>query len=425
MDPQRPPPPPIPSGTGTATGSSAPAATSGGTPSGSGSTGHGVTHFFTSIVKNFRRLRSEGKKWMDYYLETFDAKRDTVYDSLGADAAAKCTPVSLKHEDERINTIMFNPYCFGKPLLWNVEDTHKQYKPLVAWSKWTLSHLKDPFSEKPNAESTALVNLKNYLSVRPVSRDLDRWTDYWHDCDVKGVRIPQYHDLAISGHPDLKGTSPPDLLGGSMAMSVADLLDWENVRNGTVAGVHTYVLPFIPTYRRFNWGTENDVSSDYSDYIKTTLNSHICCHGTNAYALYTQLYHGRLKASSSADAGERFLSGKPGVYCFQRGSKQEDKLWTNAYGSELGVPGMLYFFMWEVICDKRSAVSSSGGAAKDQWVFAESGVRLLNLHVFIRKVDDIPMNEIWMFQDKDTNGYNSLLEAHPLDPSSGFNTKAK
>jgi hypothetical protein len=28
-----------------------------------------------------------------------------------------------------------------------------------------------------------------------------------------------------------------------------------------------------------------------------------------------------------------------------------------------------------------------------------------------------------MFQDKDTSGYNSLLEAHPLDPFSGFNTK--
>jgi hypothetical protein len=74
-----------------------------------------------------------------------------------------------------------------------------------------------------------------------------------------------------------------------------------------------------------------------------------------------------LKASTSQEAGERALSGKPGVYCFQKGTKEEaKKTWTYAYGSELGTPGVLYFFVWEVVCSSESLVSSSAGAAKDQ-----------------------------------------------------------
>jgi hypothetical protein len=84
---------------------------------------------------------------------------------------------------------------------------------------------------------------------------------------------------------------------------------------------------------------------------------------------------------------------------------------------------MLYFFVWEVLCSSENLISSSAGQAKDQWIFPEENVQLLNLHIIIRKPDDIPLNQVWIFRDKDTAGYNSLLEAHPLDPTSGFNRK--
>ena len=80
-----------------------------------------------------------------------------------------------------------------------------------------------------------------------------------------------------------------------------------------------------------------------------------------------KLFHGKLKASNSPEAGERALTGKPGVYWFEKGTKEEaKKTWTYAYGSELGTPGTLYCFVWEVLCSSEGVVSSSGGAAKDQ-----------------------------------------------------------
>jgi hypothetical protein len=98
--------------------------------------------------------------------------------------------------------------------------------------------------------------------------------------------------------------------------------------------------------------------------------------------LYSQLYHGRIKASSSQEAGERALTGRPGVYCFEMGTKEEaKKTWTYAYGSELGTPGMLYFFVWEVFCSTENLITASAGQARDQWIFPEENVTLLNLHI--------------------------------------------
>jgi hypothetical protein len=107
-------------------------------------------------------------------------------------------------------------------MLWNEDDVGHNYKPLIAWSTKVSNAFKSDFSDQLDADVTALTNLKNYLSVRPLNRDLDRWADYWHDCFEKGVKIPEYHDLAISGHPDLKGTKPPEFLGGNLAMSCAN-----------------------------------------------------------------------------------------------------------------------------------------------------------------------------------------------------------
>jgi hypothetical protein len=262
---------------------------------------------------------------------------------------------------------MFNPFCFGKPMLWHNEDVTPHYKPLVAWSGRVTAEVTDKFSQREDADRIALTNIKIFLSVRPLPRDMDRWIAYWYDCTCVNVSIPQFYDIATSGHPDLKDCKPPEFIASEQAISCADLLDWEDIKNDTLGGAHSFSVPYIPTYQRFNWDRSVNVPKDHREYCKHTLKSDICCHATNVYALYSQMYHGRIKASSSQEAGERALTGKPGVYCFEKGTKEEaKKTWTYAYGSELGTPGMLYFFVWEVLCSTENLITSSAGQARDQ-----------------------------------------------------------
>ena len=174
MDPRpRPPPPPIPANIGTATGSSAPAAPLVTESPISGSTGQGVIHFMKTILKDF-----SSSLWRTFYVNTWDVK-DSVLDSdIGLGTPATCSVSDLKASHPDVQTIMFNPYCFGKPMLWHNEDVTPNYKPLVAWSGKVQKEVFNKFSEREDADRIALANIKNFLSVRPLRRDMDRWIAY-------------------------------------------------------------------------------------------------------------------------------------------------------------------------------------------------------------------------------------------------------
>ena len=107
----RPPAPPIPANIGTASGSSAPAAPSVIENPGSGSTGQGVIHFMKELLKDFRTSR-----WRNFYLNHWNVKDETVNSQIGSDTPATCTVNSFKDRDCDVQAIMFNPFCFGKPM---------------------------------------------------------------------------------------------------------------------------------------------------------------------------------------------------------------------------------------------------------------------------------------------------------------------
>ena len=159
MDSSRPRPPPspipaVPSNLGTASGSSAPAASSVSDNPGTGSTGQGVIHFMREILRDFRT-----NLWTKFYLNHWNVRDDAVHCPVGSGTPAKCTVSNLSDRDHEVQTIMFNPFCFGKPMLWHNEDATPHYKPLVAWSGRVQAEVTDKFSKREDADRVALANL--------------------------------------------------------------------------------------------------------------------------------------------------------------------------------------------------------------------------------------------------------------------------
>ena len=113
----------------------------------------------------------------------WNVKDSTVDSDIGSGTPATCTVRNLRTRETDVQTIMFNPFCLRKPMLWHNEDVTPHYKPLVAWSGKVKADVVDKFSEREDADKIALANIKNFLSVRPLPRDMDRWIAYWYDCN--------------------------------------------------------------------------------------------------------------------------------------------------------------------------------------------------------------------------------------------------
>ena len=75
-------------------------------------------------------------------------------------------------------------------------------------------------------------------------------------------------------------------------------------------------------------------------------------HGTNAYALYAQAYHGKLPISGGSVNGERALQGFAGVYLFD-GTAAQKNVFQYVYKTQTGWSGMLHGFVWEVCIQER------------------------------------------------------------------------
>ena len=100
----------------------------------------------------------------------------------------------------------------------------------------------------------------------------------------------------------------------------ADLFDWDNVEIRRF-GEHQCNLP-----GHARAGKLQDLQA--KDY-------RLAYHGTNAYALYAQIYHGKLPISGSSVDGERALKGFAGVYLFDETAAPKN-VFEYVYKAQLG-----------------------------------------------------------------------------------------
>lgn len=129
-------------------------------------------------------------------------------------------------------------------------------------------------------------------------------------------------------------------------------------------------------------------------------------HGCKLEALYSIMFHGRLRASNSASGGDRFWKEAPGVYCHKDGTK--DKAQSYVRWVPLCRDGVFWSTYWELRVDRTDRV----GMAKfktDQWVQREGSVRLAALWVQGCTYEDMQggyeVQEVW----------DPLLEANPFE----------
>jgi hypothetical protein len=100
-------------------------------------------------------------------------------------------------------------------------------------------------------------------------------------------------------------------------------------------------------------------------------------HGTKLEALYSQIYFGRLVSSTSAQLGERFFSGSPGVYLHKDSTRHKAGHYMRFV--QLVPSRQLFAIKWEVRTHRNYRVAVS--RRTDQWAQRPNSVILVALWV--------------------------------------------
>ena len=130
-------------------------------------------------------------------------------------------------------------------------------------------------------------------------------------------------------------------------------------------------------------------------------------HGCKLEALYSILYHGRLRASCDKSRGDRYFDGAPGIYVHKDATSHKAENYVRFV--HLCGDGIFWAAKWEVVVDREKRVCVPHQT--DQWVQSPDGVHLAALWVCRRAAEEMRDG------DAVAREWRGELEANPLDPS--------
>lgn len=128
-------------------------------------------------------------------------------------------------------------------------------------------------------------------------------------------------------------------------------------------------------------------------------------HGCKLEALYSILYHGRLRASCDKSMGDRYFDGAPGIYVHKDATSRKAENYVRFV--HLCGDGVFWAAKWEVVVDRRQSVPAPHQT--DQWVQREDGVHLVALWVCGRAAEAMRPG------DAVSREWRGELEANPRD----------
>ena len=336
-----------------------------------------------------------------------DVKPEVLYENYGP-GEGKPSVIHERAETLVVNGILapdFEPGCVGGPLLWNdasADSEYAGYKVQYAWGK----HIAKKFVSEVRAPDCGMrdkaLYIREFLANRPLAADLPRWMDYWTNCRRKAMEPgglwADISEETMTPLEEVKSLAlKPEMIEDKVrARRCADLFDWDELEQRTIHGVKVMSVPF-----KMNIHRKRDDKVGY--------------HGTNVYALYSQCYHGKLRASETGVHGDRTLKGLSGVYIFSSlGGKS--KIFDYALATYMDWPGMFYRIVWEVLY--HDPVTDKGGAAADQTVVDAENVHLYNLLIIPIQFDEMMANYHWVIYPMSDKPWGPFMEANPIDPSS-------
>ena len=333
------------------------------------------------------------------------------------------------HPVPRIWAPGFDERCQGIPPDWT-------YKASQSWGERTvvalgkrargMKVLVPEGGQIPEIHWEKVTHLRHFLAIRPLSRGWEAAVlaagcalDEHGDIVPEGVLASEIAERgeAVDRVPNVALTRPTlleaemlrihaDVATNIPSICCADLLDWERIEEmeGDKAG--HYRIPYLPE-------SELDQKLTAQD-PETTRVWRRAVHGTSVQALYSILYHGKIKTSSDVSRGEGFLEGYPGVYTHNI----EDWGFSKGYATytSLGIPGLYFQVMVEVARKHgtRAQFPDNLGANKKQCVNKASDVKILALWLSIKTMSQFKPDQDWVFVGKSKQGWDAMCEANPL-----------
>jgi len=298
----------------------------------------------------------------------------------------------------------FDPNCFGVPPLWNSADKESEfygYQVCFGWGKKVAKWIPKPTQFMPNERKEFVFHVRDFLAIRPLSRDLPRFLEYWQ----KRSLIAAEQSRGV----------PENIKGRGGARSCADVFDWSRLEEFThvckpdKGRNQSYVCFRVPLLIG-------------ASIVNGALQSHhaahaweVGYHATCAYALYSQLYHGKLKQSKASVPGERACYRGDGVYLFS--PKDLDSSFQYSLGTTIGWHGVVYHFIRELAF--KDPVNRKMGSSKDQVVVDPGNIKLGNLIIIPRYGDDLHGNDgmYYLLPAVATdNLWCPCYEANPINP---------
>jgi len=176
--------------------------------------------------------------------------------SPGNDLSSRVWNRSQYSVEKGIRPPEFEPKSFGCPLLWNSAESGTKYygyRTVFGWGRNTKHWYPAKTDFMPQNRREFLFHFRDFLAIRPLSRDLDRFIPYWSRSAEAG------EGGSSSGSAQQpRGGSLPTQVEGKGARSCADLFQWDSPTmfehnyakgNGKVEG---FVLPYKPGVRILN-----------------------------------------------------------------------------------------------------------------------------------------------------------------------------
>jgi len=242
--------------------------------------------------------------------------------------------------------------------------------------------------------------VRQFLALRPLSQDLERWIEYW---STWGRMVG---DFRVSLGQDV--TTPP-ITAADVPHVAADLFDWDRAEIKRFGKFECHSVPYLPGHHK---------AGELGDLRKNGFR--LAYHGTNAYALYAQVYHGKLPVSGGSANGDRALKDHPGVYLFDE-QVAAKSVFSYVHKAQIGWEGLLHGFAWEVVY--KDCRTSSGSAAGNQTACKQDVVILYNLFMFSKPAEELVTHDDWVYCSMDGSPWNPRSEANPFDPTASWNNK--
>jgi len=129
-------------------------------------------------MRRFLDVYDRTKSWVTQFIALFpnvSAKEIARPHCLGLGSTDHPLPCFTVNDE--VDTIVFNPLCFGCPYVWHDRD---KYKATASSNKNDIATLGNPdFVGKEHWQSVALGNFRAFLSLRPLRTDMERWLEHW------------------------------------------------------------------------------------------------------------------------------------------------------------------------------------------------------------------------------------------------------